>query len=49
MLYGGSPDWVATLAAVRRCYVMIEKRQAVEDLDAILDVPGRRHGAVRAG
>ena len=39
VLYGGSPDWVATLAA-SVVALMIEKRQAVEDLDAILDVPG---------
>ena len=39
VLHIGSDGWVATLAA---CVValMIEKREALEDLDAILEVPG---------
>jgi 4-hydroxy-2-oxoheptanedioate aldolase len=39
VLHNGSPEWVSTLAAAVVA-LMIEKRQAVEDLDAILDVPG---------
>jgi 2-keto-3-deoxy-L-rhamnonate aldolase RhmA len=39
VLHNGSPEWVSTLAAAVVA-LMIEKRQAVENLDAILDVPG---------
>ncbi|MGO9661430.1 MAG: HpcH/HpaI aldolase family protein [Acidimicrobiales bacterium] len=39
VLHAGSPGWVGTLAA-SVVALMVEKRQAVEDLDAILDVPG---------
>ncbi|MCU1490047.1 MAG: 2,4-dihydroxyhept-2-ene,7-dioic acid aldolase [Acidimicrobiaceae bacterium] len=39
VLYVGAPDWVSALAG-SVIALMIEKRQAVEDLDAILDVPG---------
>ena len=39
MLHAGSPGWVDSLAA-SVVALMIEKRQAVENLDAILDVPG---------
>jgi 2-keto-3-deoxy-L-rhamnonate aldolase RhmA len=38
-LHVGSPGWVNSLAA-SVVALMIEKQQAVEDLDAILDVPG---------
>jgi 4-hydroxy-2-oxoheptanedioate aldolase len=39
ILHGGSPDWVESLA---ECVVvlMIEKRQAIENLETILDVEG---------
>ena len=39
VLYGGSKDWIAALAS---CVVaiMIEKREALEDLDSILATPG---------
>lgn len=39
VLHGGTADWVDTLADVV-VVLMIEKREAVENLDAILDVPG---------
>ena len=39
VLHGGTADWVQTLADVV-IVLMIEKREAVENLDAILDVPG---------
>ena len=38
-LHVGSPGWINSLAA-SVVALMIEKQQAVEDLDAILDVPG---------
>jgi 2-keto-3-deoxy-L-rhamnonate aldolase RhmA len=38
-LHGGSPGWVEALGGAVVA-VMIEKREAVEDLDAILDVKG---------
>jgi 2-keto-3-deoxy-L-rhamnonate aldolase RhmA len=39
VLHGGSPDWVQALAD---CVIvlMIEKKEAVENLEAILSVPG---------
>jgi 4-hydroxy-2-oxoheptanedioate aldolase len=39
VLHGGAPGWVDALAS-SVVALMIEKQQAVEDLDAILDVPG---------
>ena len=39
ILHVGSPGWIDALAS-SVVALMIEKRQAVEDLDAILDVPG---------
>src|SRR5436305_7498040 len=39
VLEGGSPEFVQALADSVIC-LMIEKKQAVEDLEAILDVPG---------
>lgn len=39
VLHGGSAEWVDTLADAV-VVLMIEKREAVENLDAILDVPG---------
>jgi 2-keto-3-deoxy-L-rhamnonate aldolase RhmA len=39
MLHVGSPEWISSLAD-SVVALMIEKRQAVESLDEILDVPG---------
>jgi 2-keto-3-deoxy-L-rhamnonate aldolase RhmA len=39
VLYGGSKDWVAALAG-SVVAIMIEKREALEDLDSILATPG---------
>jgi 4-hydroxy-2-oxoheptanedioate aldolase len=39
VLHVGAPGWIDALAS-SVVALMIEKRQAVEDLDAILDVPG---------
>jgi 4-hydroxy-2-oxoheptanedioate aldolase len=39
VLHGGSSEWIAALAG-SVVAIMVEKRQALEDLDAILDVPG---------
>lgn len=39
VLHIGTQEWVATLAS-SVVALMIEKREALEDLDAILDVPG---------
>lgn len=39
VLHVGTTDWVATLAS-SVVALMIEKREALEDLDAILNVPG---------
>jgi len=39
MLHAGTTEWVETLAA-SVVALMIEKREALENLDAILDVPG---------
>lgn len=39
VLHGGSAEWVEALADVV-VVLMIEKREAVDNLDAILDVPG---------
>ncbi|QQS11101.1 MAG: hypothetical protein IPK81_16045 [Rhodospirillales bacterium] len=44
----GSPAYVKALDDVVVA-IMVEKRECVEDIDAILSVEGPRHGPVRAG
>lgn len=39
VLYGGSEEWIAALAG-SVVAIMVEKRQTIENLEAILDLPG---------